>query len=358
MPTRANASATPPSTAAGKRAGRTDGARVSRAAATSTARKSAASAKGKAASTARSDSKSDSKADAKKGSATARKAAAREARDDSAPAPRRSIWKGAISFGLIHVPVALYPASREEEVDFDWLDRRSLDPVGYKRINKRTGREIDSAQIVKGVKQPSGDYVVLSDDEIRAAYPTSTQTIAIETFVPATQISFVYLEKPYYLAPVGKSAKVYALLREAMADAGLVAVARIVIHSKQHLAALLPAGPALMIGMMRWPNEIRPAEGLELPPEGSSGHGFKDAELKMARELIQQMSDDWDPSGYRDEFTDAIRQLIARKVEAGDTQSVEPLEDAPPETGGDNVVDLTELLRQSLGGKPKKAARG
>lgn len=289
-------------------------------------------------------------------STTARKAAAREARDDSASAPRRAIWKGAISFGLLHVPVALYPASREEEVDFDWLDRRSLDPVGYKRINKRTGREIDSAQIVKGVKQANGDYVVLSEDEIRQAYPATTQTIEIETFVPATQVSFVYLEKPYYLAPVGKSAKVYALLREAMADAGLIAIARLVIHGKQHLAALLPAGPALMIGMMRWSNEIRPAEGLDLPPQGRTGHGFKEAELRMARQLIEQMSSDFDPSGYRDDFTDAIRKLIARKIEAGEAQAVEPLEEAPAQSDADNVVDLTELLRQSLGGRGKKRA--
>ena len=108
---------------------------------------------------------------------------------DTAPAARRAIWKGAISFGLLHVPVALYPASRDQGVDFDWLDKRTMDPVGYKRINKRTGKDIDKSQIVKGVKQDNGDYVLVSDDEIRKAYPTTTQTIEIETFVPATQVS-------------------------------------------------------------------------------------------------------------------------------------------------------------------------
>ena len=270
---------------------------------------------------------------------------------DDPPAARRAIWKGAISFGLLHVPVALYPASRDQRVDFDWLDKRTMDPVGYKRINKRTGKDIDKTQIVKGVKQENGDYVLVSDDDIRKAYPTTTQTIEIETFVPATQVSFVYLEKPYYLEPVGKSGKVYALLREAMADAGLIAIARLVIHSKEHLAALLPAGPALMIGMLRWANEIRPCDDLNLPAEGKSAHGFKPAELQMARQLIDEMSNDWHPEDYHDEFTAAIRDLIARKVKEGETETVAPLEAAPDASGeGGNVVDLTELLRRSLGG--------
>ena len=279
---------------------------------------------------------------------------------DDAPAARRAIWKGAISFGLLHVPVALYPASRDQRVDFDWLDKRSMDPVGYKRINKRTGKDIDKTQVVKGVKQENGDYVLVSDDEIRKAYPTTTQTIEIETFVPATQVSFVYLEKPYYLEPIGKSGKVYALLREAMADAGLIAIARLVIHSKEHLAALLPAGPALMIGMLRWANEIRPCDDLNLPAEGKAAHGFKPAELQMARQLIDEMSHDWHPEDYHDEFTAAIRALIARKVDKGETETVTPLEAAPGEGGdggeGGNVVDLTELLRRSLGGKSRKKA--
>ena len=278
---------------------------------------------------------------------------------DAAPAARRAIWKGAISFGLLHVPVALYPASRDQGVDFDWLDKRTMDPVGYKRINKRTGKDIDKTQIVKGVKQDNGDYVLVSDDEIRKAYPTTTQTIEIETFVPATQVSFVYLEKPYYLEPVGKASKVYALLREAMSESGLIAIARLVIHSKEHLAALLPAGPALMIGMLRWANEIRPCDDLNLPAEGKSAHGFKQAELQMARQLIDEMSTDWHPEDYHDEFTAAIRKLIARKVEQGKTETVTPLE-AEPDTGardeGGNVVDLTELLRRSLGGKKKSKA--
>jgi DNA end-binding protein Ku len=263
----------------------------------------------------------------------------------------RAIWTGAIAFGLVHIPVALYPASQETEVDFDWLDKRSLDPVGYKRINKRTGKEIAKEQIVKGVKQDNGDYVVLSDDEIRAAFPKKTQTIDIESFVPAADVSFVYLEKPYYLAPTGRAGKVYALLREAMAKASLIGIARIVLRNKEHLAALLPAGPALMLGTLRWANEIRPADQLDLPAAGSAQ--LKADELRMAEQLIGQMAASWKPQQFADTFSQAIRKLVARKAEAGDAHAVKPLEEAPPATG--QVIDLAELLRNSL--HARKSAR-
>ena len=133
----------------------------------------------------------------------------------------RAIWKRAISFGLVHVPVALYPASEEAEIDFDWLGRRTMDPVGYKRTNKRTGKEIDKDNIVKGVKQENGDCVLLSEDGIKVAYPKTTQTIEIEAFVPATDISFVYLQRPYYLEPVGRAQKHMPFLLERIAKSEL-----------------------------------------------------------------------------------------------------------------------------------------
>jgi DNA end-binding protein Ku len=264
----------------------------------------------------------------------------------------RAVWKGAIAFGLVHIPVALVPASQETEVNFDWLDKRSMDPVGYKRINKRTGKEINKEQIVKGVKQANGRYVVLSDDEVREAYPKTTQTIEIESFVPAGDISFVYLEKPYYLEPTNRAEKVYALLREAMSRAALVGVARIVMHNKEHLAALLPAGPALMLGTLRWANEIRPANQLNLPAAGEGK--LKDAELKMAGELIRKMAGAWKPEQFADRFSDAIRKLVARKAAAGEAKAVEPLEEAPAEPS--NVIDLSELLRSSLATRKRAAS--
>jgi DNA end-binding protein Ku len=264
----------------------------------------------------------------------------------------RSIWKGAISFGLVYVPVSLHSATQEEEVDFDWLDKRTMDPVGYKRINKRTGKEIDKDNIVKGVKLEGDEYVVLSDEEIKNAYPKRTQTIAIETFVKATDVSFVYTEKPYYLAPEGKASRVYALLREALTKAGVIGIARFVLHNKEHLAALIPAGPALMLGTLRWADEVRSADTLGLPKEGAAANSLKPAELKMAQQLIDEMTSDWRPQDFKDDFTSAVRALVDKKAKAGDKASVEPFEEAL-DVSASNVVDLSELLRQSLGAKNK-----
>jgi DNA end-binding protein Ku len=255
----------------------------------------------------------------------------------------RAIWKGAITFGLVHIPVALYPASSETGIDFDWLDKRSMDQVGYKRVNKRTGKEVTRENIVKGVKVNGGDYVVLSDDEIKAAYPKTTQTIEIESFVNAADLAFTQFEKPYYLEPISKGEKVYALLREAMQEGNVVGIARVVMHTKEHLAALIPTGPALMLNTLRWANEIRSGKDISLPAAGKKG--LKDSELKMARQLVDDMTTEWHPEKYADKFTDAIHALVAKRAQAGETKEVTPLEEAPEAS---NIVDLTELLRKSL----------
>jgi DNA end-binding protein Ku len=270
----------------------------------------------------------------------------------------RSIWKGAISFGLVHVPVALVPAATSNAIDFDWLDKRTMDPVGYKRINKRTGKEIDKDHIVRGVKvDKSGRYVVLGDDEIKAALPRSTQTIEIEHFVKAPEVPFTYLDRPYWMEPSGRGApKVYALLREAMAEAGVIGIARVVMHTKEHLAALVPAGPALMLNTLRWSNELRDGSELDLPAAGRKAAGLKDTELAMARRLIDDMTGEFDAERYTDRFADAVRKLIERRVKAGDTEAVEPMEEALPEAS--NVVDLAELLKRSLGAGRGGAANG
>ncbi|QEI08833.1 Ku protein [Pigmentiphaga aceris] len=257
----------------------------------------------------------------------------------------RTLWNGAISFGLVHIPVSLYPASKDESIDFDWLDKRSMDPVGYKRINKRTGREIDKENIVKGVKVGSGDYVLLSDDEIRAAYPKTTKTIEIEAFVDAADIPFIYLDRPYYLGPQGNAAKVYTLLRETLIASGKVGIAKVVIQTKQHLAALMPVGPALMLHTLRWNNEVRGVDDLELPADKKSS--LNAGELRMAKLLVDDMSQDWDPSAYSDSFRDAIMTLIDKKQKSGKVEAVEPLEEDVDH--GSNVIDLTALLKRSLG---------
>ena len=177
--------------------------------------------------------------------------AAEAADEGQAPTSTRTIWKGAISFGLVHIPVGLYSATVSTGIDFDWLDRRSMDPVGYKRINKVTGKEIASADIVKGVEYEDGRYVLLSPEEIAAAFPKVTQTIEIETFVDADEIPFVYLERPYYTAPLKRGEKVYALLREALTKSNKVGLAKVVIQTKQHLAVLIPCGRALILNLLR-----------------------------------------------------------------------------------------------------------
>jgi DNA end-binding protein Ku len=261
----------------------------------------------------------------------------------------RVIWKGAITFGLVHVPVALYPASQDVGIDFDWLDKRSMDPVGYKRVNKRTGQNIEAGDIVKGIRQPGGDYVLLSEDQIKAAYPKSTQTIEIEHFVKASEIPFTLLETPYHLEPIGKGEKVYALLREAMFEAGVIGIARVVMHTKERLAALIPSGPALVLNTIRWATEMRPASELKLPPEGRTAAGLKPAELKMAAQLIGDMTAPWQSDDYADRFSDAILALVRKKVEAGETAVVTTLEEAPTDAASARVVDLTALLAKSLG---------
>ena len=266
----------------------------------------------------------------------------------------RALWKGAISFGLVHIPVSLHPATTESGVDFDWLDKRSMDPVGYKRVNKRTGKEIDKDNIVKGVEYDSGKYVVLSPEEIEAVYPKSTQSIEIEAFVSATEIPFVYLDRPYYLAPIGRGEKVYALLREALLKKQRIGLARVVIQTKEHLAALVPAGPALVLNLLRWGADIRTWEDLKLPKEGVKGAGLSERELDMAGQLIDELTTDWHPEEFTDKFKAQVMALVEKKAEAGDTETVlEPEEEAPPKTA--DVIDLAELLQRSLHGKGKSA---
>jgi DNA end-binding protein Ku len=259
----------------------------------------------------------------------------------------RSIWKGAIAFGLVHVPVALYPASQEDDIDFDWLDKRSMDPVGYQRINKRTGKPITKENIVKGVKQEDGTYVLMDDDEIRNAYPKTTQTIEIEAFVKASEIPFVYLEKPYYLEPIARSDKVYALLREAMIADDVIGIARVVMHTKEHLAALMPDGPMLVLNTLRWASEVRDWKALSIPPAGKAN--LKPTELKMAGQLVSELTVQWKADAYHDKFTEAINNLVKAKAAAGNTQEVTPVEAPVDQSAPSNVVDLTALLKNSLG---------
>jgi DNA end-binding protein Ku len=258
------------------------------------------------------------------------------------------IWKGAISFGLVHVPVQLYPATQTERVGFNLLDRRSIDPIGYKQVNKRTGKEVTHENIVRGFEYEKGKYVVMSDAEIRSANPESTQTVDILAFVEAPQISFLYLDTPYYLAPDRKGDKVYALLRDALQDSGKIGIANVVLHNKQHLAALVPVGPVLALNTLRWAAEVRSYDELKLPAVQKKS-GVTARELQMAKKLIEDMSHTWDPAAYRDTFHDDIMALVERKVREGKTEEIDEVE-APRETRRSaDILDLSDLLKRSLG---------
>ncbi|QHD07234.1 MULTISPECIES: Ku protein [Pseudomonas] len=262
----------------------------------------------------------------------------------------RAIWKGAISFGLVHIPVSLVSATSSQGVDFDWLDKRSMDPVGYKRINKTTGKEVTKENIVKGVAFEKGRYVVLSEDEIRSAHPKSTQTIEIIAFVAADQIPLQNIDTPYFLAPDKRGGKVYALLRETLKKTAKVALANVVLHTKQHLAALMPLDSALVLVMLRWPAEVRSLDELELGADVTKPSLAK-GELDMAKRLVEDMSADWQPDEYRDSFQEKIMALVAKKAKAGKIEDVESQEGSEERKSAD-VIDLTELLKRSLAGKP------
>jgi DNA end-binding protein Ku len=268
----------------------------------------------------------------------------------------RTIWKGAVSFGLVHIPVALVPATTRTGINFDWLDKRSMDRVGYKRINKTTGEDIDSENIVKGVEYEKGNYVVISDDEIKAAHPKATQTVDIVAFVDAKDISFLYIDTPYYLTPDRRGEKVYALLRETLIQTGKVGIANVVLRNKQHLAVVMPLGKALVMNTLRWGEEVRGLEYLEMKDEALNAD-LNPKELDMAKRLVEDMSEEWNPDQYKDTFQDQIMDLVETKAREGKLEAVGGPEEAVDRRSAD-VIDLTELLKRSLAGKPsaKKAA--
>ena len=261
----------------------------------------------------------------------------------------RAIWKGAISFGLVHIPVALVSATSSQGVDFSWLDSRSMDPVGYKRVNKVTGKEVTMEHIVKGVEYEKGRYVVLSEEEIRSAHPKSTQTIDIFAFVDSEQIPLQHFDTPYFLAPDKRGGKVYALLRETLKNTNKVALALVVLHTRQHLAALMPLESALVLVMLRWPAEVRSLDELALGSDVTKPSLAK-GELDMAKRLVEDMSADWQPDEYRDSFQDKIMELVDTKAREGKIETVET-DTGEEERRTADVIDLNELLKRSLAGK-------
>jgi DNA end-binding protein Ku len=268
----------------------------------------------------------------------------------------RSMWKGAISFGLVHIPVEIYPAVSDKGLDLTMLDRRDFSPVGFKRYNKGNGKEVSWDDIVKGYEYTDGEYVVLSEEDLRRANPEATQTIDIVAFVDAEQVPLLYFDHPYYLAPGKGGDKVYALLRETLKKTGKIGIARVVIRVKQHLAALVCVGDTIVMNTLRYADEIRDAGDLKIPDAHAKGATITDKELKMAMALVEGMSEDWHPEQYHDTYREDVLALVEKKVAANETKSITmPGKEERP-AAASNVIDLVSLLQASLGKKPGKEA--
>jgi DNA end-binding protein Ku len=268
----------------------------------------------------------------------------------------RSLWKGAISFGLVHIPVEMYPAVRENALDLTMLDRRDFAPVGFKRYNKSNHKEVIWDDIVKGYEYTEGEYVVLSEEDLRRANPEATQTIDIQAFVDADQVPLLYYEQPYYLAPGKGGDKVYALLRETLRKSGKIGIATVVIRVKQHLAALVAVGDTIVLNTLRFADEIRSTDELKIPAKSSKTAAVSDKELKMAMALVEGMSEEWKPEQYHDTYREDILALVEKKVKAKETKTITEPGPETERAPSSNVIDLVALLQQSIGKKPGKAA--
>ena len=257
----------------------------------------------------------------------------------------RTIWNGTISFGLVYIPVTLHSAANEAGLDFDWIDKRSMDLVGYKRINKMTGEDIEKENIVRGIEFEKGKYVILTDEEIKRALAKSTQTIELESFVSVDEIPLMYFEKPYYLAP-NKSDKAYALLRETLSKTKRVGIGRIVMHNRQHMAAIVPDGSALVLIILRWENQFRSLSELKLPSKGNAG--LTQEEIAMAEQLVAYMVKPWNPKKLKDTYVEKVMMLVEEKAKTGQIESVLDHEVEPDNPAGAEIIDYTELLKKSL----------
>jgi DNA end-binding protein Ku len=261
----------------------------------------------------------------------------------------RAIWKGSISFGLVNIPVGLFSAASPDELSFRQLDKRNMSPIGYKKYNKNTGDDVESDEIVKGYEYESGHYVVLSDEDLRRANPEKTQTVEITDFVDLDEIEAVYFDKPYYLAPTGKNKKGYALLREALRRTRKVGIAKVVIRSREYLAAVVPQADVLLLEILRYPHEIRSADDLEVPHGELKDLGVNERELEMAERLVEGMTAQWDPTRYQDTYRDDLMQLIQARIESGQTDAPDetPVAEIDAEKSGD-VIDIMALLKRSV----------
>jgi DNA end-binding protein Ku len=267
----------------------------------------------------------------------------------------RAIWKGSISFGLVTIPVGLFSAETRDEISFRQLDKNNLAPIGYKKYNKQTGKEVETEDIVKGYEYEEDRYVLISDEDLKRANPEKTQTVEITDFVDLDDIDPAYFDKPYYLAPLKKNAKAYALLREALKRSRKVGIAKVVIRTREYLAAVIPQGDVLVLEILRYPHEIRGTDDLDVPAEDLEKLQVSDRELEMAQMLIDGMTGSWDPAKYHDSYRDDLMAMIQRRVESGNTEVIDetPVPDIEPRT---DVIDIMSLLKKSVEQTTKERA--
>src|SRR3954467_1941518 len=272
----------------------------------------------------------------------------------------RGLWKGAISFGLVNVPVELFSAEkRSSELDLTMLDKRDLAPVGYKRYNKSTGQDVPWAEIVKGYEYDDDKYVVLSEDDFRRANIDASKTVDTQAFVDLKDIPPLYFETPYYLAPGKRGEKAYALLRDAMKKAGKAGIATVVIRTRQYLAAVLPQDDVLLMDTLRYADEIKTAEELGVP-SGALHHKVSAKEIDMALRRMDAMSETWQPEKFKDTYRDDLMARIQEKIKEGQTEEItspQKGEKGEKEPARADVIDLMALLKKSVEKKQDKPRR-
>ena len=265
----------------------------------------------------------------------------------------RAIWKGSISFGLVNIPIALYPATRREELKFRLLRKSDLSPVNYKRVAEKDGKEVPWDEIVKGYEYEKGNYVVLKNEDFQRVDLEATQTVDIQDFVDQKEIDPMFFYKPYYLEPQKGGDKAYALLRDALKDTNKVGIAKVVTKTRQYLAGVKPEDGALVLELMHFADELADPEKLHVPKKTEVGK----REINMAKSLIDSMSSKWNPEKYKDDYREALMEVIEERVEAGGKEIEEKPKKAPKPT---KVIDLVSVLQKSLeetGAKKKPAAK-
>lgn len=270
----------------------------------------------------------------------------------------RPIWSGTLSFGLLNIPVQLMSGERRTDLSFRMLDARDKSPIRYERINAETGEEVPWKDIVKAFEYDKGSYVVLEKEDIASAAPESHDAVEVESFVDADAIGPQYFEKPYVLVPAKKAEKGYVLLRETLSKTGKIGIARVVIRTREHLCAVIPQGDALMLVMMRYPQEVVDVDDYNIPAGKTGDYRVNAKELQMAEALITSMQSDWDPAAYKDEFRARLHKVIEKRIKAkGGTVRKPVEEEALHEDAATNVVDFMALLQQSISAKKRTPAK-